>query len=356
MVRTPTPADDHRARRLLARLPRAARVTAAVVLAGLSAAACGTVHAEALSPLAVAPSMIATATAAMPLAATVSPKATAKHSAKPSTSPSPTVKPSSDPKSAGATGTPTTSASAVPSDTPPPAPPPTQPASSSGCQQSFVPSYFYASNYWDEAIGTNPTPPVMFLNVDSGPGTGPDSHFQQLVKSAQQHGITVLGYSSTEYTAKSISAVETEVADYKNWYGVNGMMLDLTQGTSGALSYYQTLYNYIHSEISGAVIWLNVGSYPVSSFMNVANVIMGFEGSYSSFQGSSVPSWVSGYARDRFAQVIYDTPAADVAAAASTAWSRRAGYLFTTDLGEPNPYGALPSYWSAEAATVAAQC
>jgi len=336
-------------------LPRAARVTAVVVLAGLSAAACGTIHAEALSPLAVAPSMIATATAAMPLDATVSPKATAKHTAKPSTSPSPTVSASADPKSAGNTGTPTTSASAPPSNTPSAAPPPTS-GPSSGCQQSFVPSYFYASNYWDEAIGTKPTPPVMFLNVDSGPGTGPDSHFQQLVKLAQQHGITVLGYSSTEYTGKPIAQVEAEVADYKAWYGVNGMMLDLTQGTSGALSYYQTLYNYIHSEISGAVIWLNVGSYPVSSFMNVANVIMGFEGSYSSFQGSSVPSWVSGYARDRFAQVIYDTPAGDAAAAASTAWSRRAGYLFTTDLGEPNPYGALPSYWSAEATTVAAQC
>jgi hypothetical protein len=355
MVRTPTPADDHRARRLPARLPRAARVTAAVVLAGLSAAACGTVHAEALSPLAVAPSMIATATAAMPLAATVSPKATASHTAKPSTSPSPTLSASSDPKSAVTTGTPATTASAAPSDTPSAAPPPTN-GPSSGCQQSFVPSYFYASSDWDAAIGTNPTPPVMFLNVDSGPGSGPDSHFQQLVKSAQQHGITVLGYSSTEYTGKSTAQVETEVADYKNWYGVNGMMLDLTQGTAAALSYYQTLYNYIHSEISGAVIWLNVGAYPVSSFMSVANVVMVFEGSYASFEGSSVPSWVSGYARDRFAQVLYSTPAADMATAVSQAWSRRAGHLFVTDLGEPNPYDALPSYWSAEASAVAAQC
>ena len=31
----------------------------------------------------------------------------------------------------------------------------------------------------------------------------------------------------------------------------------------------------------------------------------------------------------------------------------RAGYLFVTDLGLPNPYGAMPSYWSQEAADVA---
>jgi Spherulation-specific family 4 len=354
MARTTTTAHDHRARRLLARVPASARVVAAVVATGLLAAACGTIHAESLSPLAVAPSMIATATAAMPLSATESAKAAAKHAAKSTASPSPTATATS---SASDTATPTNSASTGPSGTPSAAPPPTNPPSSSaGCQQSFVPSYFYASNLWDQAFGTKPTPPVMFLNVDSGPGTGPDSHFQQLVKSAQQDGITVLGYSSTVYATRPIGQVEAEVADYKSWYGVNGMMFDLTQGTDGALSYYQQLYNYTHSEISGAVIWLNVGAYPVASFMSVANVVMVFEGSYASFEANSPPSWVSGYARSRFAQVIYDTPAADMNAAVSTAWSRRAGNLFVTDLGEPNPYDALPSYWSAEAVAVAGQC
>jgi len=196
----------------------------------------------------------------------------------------------------------------------------------------------------------------MFLNVDNGVGTGPVAHFQQLVKSAQQHGITVLGYSSTEYTARPIAQVEAEISDYKAWYGVNGIMLDLTQGTPGALSYYQQLHNYIDSVIPGAIIWLNPGSFPASSFMSVANVIMVFEGSYASFESDSVPSWVNNYPPDRFAQVIYDTPEPDLSAVVSESWSRRAGNLFVTDLGEPNPYGALPSYWSAEAGAVAAQC
>ena len=54
-------------------------------------------------------------------------------------------------------------------------------------------------------------------------------------------GITVLGYSSTEYGARSISSVESEINDYKSWYGVNGIFLDLTQGTSGEFSYHQML-------------------------------------------------------------------------------------------------------------------
>ena len=196
----------------------------------------------------------------------------------------------------------------------------------------------------------------MFLNVDNGVGTAPVAHFQQLVKSAKQQGITVLGYSSTEYATRPIAQVEAEVADYKAWYGVNGIMLDTVEGTSGALSYYQQLYNYIHSEIPGAIIWLNPGSFPTSSFMSVANVIMVFEGSYTSFESDSVPSWVNNYSPDRFAQVVYDTPASDLSSLVSQSWSRRAGNLFATDLGEPNPYGALPSYWSTEAGSVAGQC
>src|ERR1700734_388209 len=109
----------------------------------------------------------------------------------------------------------------------------------------------------------------MLLNVDNGVGTSPLSHFQSLVKQAQAAGITVLGYSSTEYGARSISSVESEINDYKSWYGVNGIFLDLTQGTSGEFSYYQTLANDIRANVPGGVVWLNVGAYPAQSFMSV---------------------------------------------------------------------------------------
>ena len=358
MAPTTTPADDRRTRRRLARLPAVARVTAAV-LTGLAAAACGTLHAASLQPLSNDPAVVAVATGASASGSpTATGKHTTKHTAKPSASPSKTASAGAHPKTTSDGGTP------APSDTPNPShsapastpPPPTQ-TSTSGCQQSFVPSYFYSGTLWDQAIDTSPTPSVMFLNVDNGPGTGPVSHFQQLVQTAQQHGITVLGYVSTEYTAVSTADVEAQIADYKAWYGVNGIMLDLGEGTAAAQPYYQTLYDYIHSQIANADIWINVGAYPdSSSFMSVANVVMVFEGSYSSFEGSSPPSWVNGFARDRFAQVVYDSPQADLSAVVSQSWSRRAGYLFVTDQGLPNPYGAMPSYWSTEATTVGDQC
>jgi hypothetical protein len=195
------------------------------------------------------------------------------------------------------------------------------------------------------------------LNVDNGVGTSPLSHFQSLVKQAQAAGITVLGYSSTEYGARSISSVESEINDYKSWYGVNGIFLDLTQGTSGEFSYYQTLADYIRSTISGGIVWLNPGSYPDPSFMSIANVVMVFEGPYSSYLSDSVPSWISQYSPSQFAHVIFDTPQSDFASALNLSRQRRAGHLFVTDLsGSGNPYGALPSYWSQEASTVSNGC
>ena len=227
----------------------------------------------------------------------------------------------------------------------------------SGCQATFVPAYFYSSTIWAQAIDTKPAPTVMLLNVDNGVGTGPLSHFQTLVKQARDAGITVLGYSSTVYGQRAISSVETEVKDYKSWYGVNGIFLDLTQGTSGEFSYYQTLANFIRSTIPNGVVWLNPGDYPEPSFMSIANVVMVFEGSYSSYLSDQVPSWVGQYSPSQFAHVIYETPPSDLASAVSLSRKRRAGHLFVTDLsGSGNPYGALPSYWPQEAAAVPAGC
>jgi hypothetical protein len=220
-----------------------------------------------------------------------------------------------------------------------------------------VPAYFYSAAIWDQAIRTRPAPGVMLLNVDNGVGSAPLSHFMSLVKKARRAGITVLGYSSTEYSRRPIASVEAEVRDYKAWYGVNGIFLDTTQGTPGALSYYQTLASYIRATVPGAVIWLNPGSFPARSFMSVANVVLVFEGSYSSFLSDQVPGWVSHYSRSKFAQVIYATPKADLTSAISKSRARRAGYVFVTDLaGSPNPYSALPSYWTQEAADVSAGC
>jgi Spherulation-specific family 4 len=313
------------------------RVAAALLVPAIAVSACGTAAPKAAPALAV--SRAATA------------------SASPTPSPTPSASPKHRKRRHKALGQ-HSSASAADQSSPAGSGSGSGSATASGCQATFVPAFFYASSTWGQAIDTKPDPTVMLLNVDNGVGTSPLSHFQTLVKQAQDAGITVLGYSSTVYASRSISSVETEISEYKSWYGVNGIFLDLTQGTSGEFSYYQTLANYIRSTIHGGIVWLNPGSYPDPSFMSIANVVMVFEGSYSSYLSDQVPSWVSQYSPDQFANVLYDTPQSDLASAINLSRGRsRAGHLFVTDLsGAGNPYGALPSYWPQEASTVPSGC
>jgi hypothetical protein len=334
-----SPKTSGRGLRGLTGLPFMLRAAVAIMVPALALAACGTASPKA--PPTLSASRAAKASASPTPSPTPSPspkrkkhrhKALAEHTSAPVAGPS---SPASGSGSGSGSGAPT----------------------ASGCQSTFVPAYFYSSSVWDQVIDTSPHPTVMLLNVDNGVGTSPLSHFQSLVKQAQDAGITVLGYSSTEYGARSISSVESEISEYKSWYGVNGIFLDLTQGTSGEFSYYQTLANYIRSTISGGIVWLNPGSYPDPNFMSIANVVMVFEGSYSSYLSDQVPSWISQYSPSQFAHVLYDTPQSDFPSAVNLSRQRRAGHLFVTDLsGSGNPYGALPSYWSQEASAVSSGC
>jgi hypothetical protein len=231
-------------------------------------------------------------------------------------------------------------------------------AAPAACQRTFVPAYPWSASFWTRAIASKPAPGVMILNVTGmGAGTTPVPHFQTLVRKAHAAGITVLGYSSTEYGARPAAQVEADARDYKAWYKVNGMFLDLTANAASGLGYYKKLAAYIRAVNPGSVIWLNVGAYPAPGYMAVGNVVVAFEGSYASYLGLRVPGWVAHYKRTRFADVIYATPRSDLASAVRLSRHRRTGYLYVTNLpGSPDPYTALPGYWASEVAAVAAPC
>jgi len=229
---------------------------------------------------------------------------------------------------------------------------------SPACQRTFVPAYPWSAGFWTQAMDSRPAPGVMILNITGlGAGNAAVPHFQALVRRAHAHGVTVLGYSSTEYGQRPAAAVEADARNYKAWYKVNGMFLDLAAADRGQLPYYRKLATYIHQVNRGSVIWLNPGAYPDPAYLQVANVLAVFEGSYAAYRGLQVPGWVARYRAARFADVIYATPGPDLASAVRLARLRRTGNLYVTDLpGSPDPYSALPSYWAGEVAAVAARC
>lgn len=224
------------------------------------------------------------------------------------------------------------------------------------CEASFVPAFFPPSD-WGRALGGGSVPSVMILNPASGPGSAPDPAFKTAVSQARGAGVRVIGYIGTDYSQRPLAEAEQFVRDYRSWYGVSGFFLDETPTSgTGQFGYYQSLTRYIHRESPDATIWLNPGAYPDQKYMSLANVVMTFEGPYSSYLTLRVPSWARQYPPSRFAHTVYATPRAVVDQAVKMSRNRNAGYVYLTDNIGTNPYSALPSYWHQEGSAIAGGC
>ena len=225
------------------------------------------------------------------------------------------------------------------------------------CQSAFVPAFFSPGPGWTQAITSKPPPSVMILDITTtGAGTAPDSGLQAEVKQALAAKIKVIGYISTDYGRRPPSQVEADVRNYRAWYNVSGIFLDLAAEGPAQLGYYRGLAGYIRQVDPGATIWLNPGTYPDPRYMSIADVVMVSEGPYASYLHQQVPNWAYHYPAAKFAHTIFATPSSQLANAIRLSRSRHAGHVYVTDQGGSNPYDGLPSYWAREHATIRAGC
>jgi len=235
--------------------------------------------------------------------------------------------------------------------------PVTAPAAGRYCRQLVIPAYFYSSSTWAQAADSKPPPSDIILDISGlGAGNEPDAHFRAVVRQVKTRGITILGYISTVDGQRSAAQVETEVRNYKAWYGVTDIFLDRVSGVEPQAAYYRQLVSYIHQFDTGSSVWLNPGEYPDRDYMSIGDVVMVFEGTYAQYLSLQVPSWTGNYPAPRFAHTIYATPSSGLYQVLKLATSRRAGHVYVTDGSGSNPYGGLPSYWSRETSAASAGC
>ena len=223
-----------------------------------------------------------------------------------------------------------------------------------GCQEAFLPAYFYPGAGWAQAITSKPPPSVMILDVtSSGAGSSPDRNYQAAVTRAQGAGITIMGYSSTDYTKRPAAAVEADVSHYRSWYHVTDIFLDEAASDRGGAAYYQRLAIYVHGVNPGSKVMLNPGTYPDQRYMSIGDIIMVYENTYASYVRLRVPGWARNYPAAKFASAIYATSRSELAGAISLSQQRNAGYIYVTGNSGANPYSSLPAYWPAENAIIA---
>jgi len=252
--------------------------------------------------------------------------------------------------SAPGTPAPTPTSTPTPSPTTPPSPAP-PPAAPGG--HIIVPSYISPGAGWD-GIGTAaPTAAIALLNVNSGPGTAPEQNFADQVKATQAAGVAMYAYVDTAYGARSIAAVESDITTYAAWYGVHNIFFDeASTSCTAEASYYLPLYTYVHAH--GGDVIINPGTATSECYMAAADIILTFEGTYADYVSAySAPAWMKSYPAGRFYNLVYSTAtAADMENAVTLSRARNIGSIYVTDLRLPNPYNALPSYWSEEVAAV----
>jgi hypothetical protein len=250
-------------------------------------------------------------------------------------------------------------------------------ASTPAVCQRLVPSA-YGPTVWAGAESSTPVPADVIANwgqgydgAGGGPGLSKNAAGRATIRQAKARGIHVLGYIWTDYannaqqfpvkpwmTPAPLHAVEKEAMEWYRWYRVTRLFFDgSTTGTDdGQLSYYRRLYHYVHNHIPGAQVWINPGWYPpTAAYMRATDVLMDFESSYDTLTANPPPHWVFNYPARRFASALQlpDSQSSSLAAALALTRADNVGHVYIADQED---YSALPSYWNAESADVAAEC
>jgi hypothetical protein len=218
-------------------------------------------------------------------------------------------------------------------------------------QQSIaVPSYF---RDWTAMLDKAPPVRLAVINPNSGPGTG----YSSQVTAAQAKGVRVIGYVDTNYGSRDANTVRAEIDSYYSLYPtINGIFFDRAWNRCDRQPYYQSLYSYIKTNKSqAATVALNHGTAAESCYLNAGDILITFESDYGAYVNnfaSSLRTWETSANAGRIWHIVYAANDAQLTDALNKSRDRQAGYVYVTNLGLPNPYGALPSYFAAEADSV----
>ncbi len=173
-------------------------------------------------------------------------------------------------------------------------------------------------------------PFIVTMNPNSGPGSSSDAMYASAVKKLQEAEIKVLGYIATGYGKVPESSIQSQISSYVSWYDLNGFFFDQLASSDSFVTYYNDL-----AVMSAPRFTIgNPGIVPSLSLFGIFDVL-----NVSERAGlTQVPSLGIGGESG----IFYSVPAV------SESFLETCGldYIYVTDKPLPNPYNALPSYFS----------
>jgi len=229
---------------------------------------------------------------------------------------------------------------------PPPAqaPPPAKQPAQQPTLPLVVPAYFHPAarpRQWQWLAEHPGQVRMVVLNVASGPGTRPQEAFLAAAGRLHRAGVHVLGYVDTGYGRRDPAAVLDETGRYREWYGVRGVCFDQAAAGAEHIRHYAELADRARA-MGAEVVFFNHGTHPAPGYARHADLLGTFEGTWPAYQRLRVPLWTQRRPPSLFYHVVHSVPAASIPAAWQLAARRRAGAVYITERGGPNPYDGLP--------------
>jgi spherulation-specific family 4 protein len=210
----------------------------------------------------------------------------------------------------------------------------------------IVPLYIWPGAEWDaiiEAKRANPNTPItVIVNPSSGAGEGPVKPIQDGVKKFVSTGITSIGYVPTTFGNAKPRFIETSIENYREWYGLDGIFFDEVSSTEKYVDYYRDLTKHARS-IGMKTCVANPGQRVSPVYHGTFDSIIVYEGPHL-IPRSLIDNLGREAPRGSIAGIMYAVPVLDTAYV--KALTSSFGHFYATEIGRPDPYKALPGYFS----------
>lgn len=183
---------------------------------------------------------------------------------------------------------------------------------------------------WDAIIAAAPRLYGVVLNPASGPGEAPDPAFTEVAARLRAADVRVLGYADTDYGRRPHADVVSDLARHRDWYGTDGVFLDQVASGPEQFPYYRRLATAVRGTLA-----LNHGTSPHPSYARIADVLVTFEGHWTTYRRRPPQPWRGG-SGVRLCHLVYGVPAgADLAGGGADL------YCAVPGVGD-HPWGTLP--------------
>ncbi|MGC5342333.1 spherulation-specific family 4 protein [Streptomyces sp. DT24] len=196
---------------------------------------------------------------------------------------------------------------------------------------------------WQELTGAAEQIYGVVLNPASGPGELRDPSFVAAARALREAGTRVLGYVDLDYGKRPDAEVTDDLARHRELYDTDGCFFDRAPSDTAGLRHCRSLVRVARRGGATTVV-LNPGVHPAPGYARIADLIVTFEGHWTSYLSAFVrPRWTSRHPPERFCHLVYGVPPSLAPVAVRTARERGAAVCCPVPGELPNPWAAPPS-------------